>query len=62
MARMKSFITMTNDDWIPKYSNLQKSVAKWCTVLVGTTNEEEFLRDPTGNTRYLPLNCSRGHV
>jgi predicted P-loop ATPase len=56
-SRLKSFITMANDAYIPKYSNDPIKQARR-TILVGTCNPEgdkTFLRDQTGATRYYPV-------
>jgi hypothetical protein len=55
--RLKSFITMQADDYIPKFSNLSVS-RKRCTIFIGTVNPEgdgTYLKGQTGNTRYLPI-------
>ena len=55
--RLKSFITMANDEYVPKYANDPTKQARR-TILVGTLNPEgdkTFLRGQTGNTRYYPL-------
>lgn len=52
--KLKSFITMAQDTWIPKWSN-SKIVRKRRTVFIGTTNEHSYLKGQTGNTRYLPI-------
>ena len=51
---VKEYITKQVEEWVPKF--------KSCTVryqrrllLAGTTNEVEFLDDPTGNRRWLPV-------
>lgn len=54
--RLKSYITMEADDYIPKFSNRRERVQRR-TVFAGTTNESEFLKGQTGNTRYLPVQC-----
>lgn len=54
--RLKSYITMEDDYYIPKFSNRSVSVPRR-TIFVGTTNESEFLKGQTGNTRYLPIQC-----
>ena len=56
-ARLKAFITMANDEYVPKYSNDPIRSARR-TILVGTCNPEgdkTFLRDQTGATRYYPV-------
>lgn len=52
--RIKAFITMEDDRYIPKYSNFTVSHRRR-TVLVGTTNDERYFTEPTGNTRFLPV-------
>ena len=57
--RLKSFITMCNDEFIPKYANDPVKQARR-TILVGTLNPEgdkTFLRGH-GNTRYYPVAVS----
>ena len=51
-STMKSFITITTDTYRPPYG---RSVVqnKRRTILVGTTNHNNFLTDETGNKRYL---------
>jgi predicted P-loop ATPase len=55
-SRVKSFITMCNDEYVPKYANDPVKLARR-TILVGTINPEgdgSYLRDQTGSTRYYP--------
>jgi putative DNA primase/helicase len=52
--RIKSFLTMTQDDYVPKYSNTRVKYPRR-TVFVGTTNEQEYLKGLSGNTRFLPI-------
>lgn len=53
--RLKSFITLLDDAWIPKYAN-ELTTAKRRTVFVGTINPEgPYLQGQTGNTRIVPL-------
>jgi hypothetical protein len=63
-ARLKSFITMETDDYIPKFANAPVSRRRR-TVFVGTVNPEgdgAYLRGQTGNTRFLPIPVSDIHV
>ena len=56
-ARLKSFITMETDDYIPKFANGPVSRRRR-TIFVGTKNPEGdggYLGGQTGNTRFLPL-------
>lgn len=53
-TRLKAFISLREDVFIPKYSNSEVRHPRRC-IFVGTTNQHAYLRDATGNTRYLPL-------
>jgi predicted P-loop ATPase len=56
-SRVKGFITMCNDEYVPKYANDPTKLARR-TILVGTINPEgdgSYLRDQTGATRYYPV-------
>jgi putative DNA primase/helicase len=53
-TRMKAFISLREDVFIPKYSNSEVRHPRRC-IFVGTTNQHAYLRDATGNTRYLPI-------
>ena len=56
-SRVKSFVTMCNDEYVPKYANDPVKLARR-TILVGTINPEgdgSYLRDQTGATRYYPV-------
>ena len=56
-ARLKSFFTLNEDTYIPKFSNFEV-VHQRRTVFIGTVNpegENTYLRGQTGNTRYLPI-------
>lgn len=50
----KAFITRQIDVYRPPYAREYVSRPRRC-LIVGTTNDYEFLRDPTGNRRYLPF-------
>lgn len=54
---LKSFLTRTHDTWTPKYKEFATTHARSC-VIYGTTNEDAILTDPTGNRRYLPVDCA----
>jgi predicted P-loop ATPase len=57
IEHQKSFITRTEDRARLSYGYFASSVPRQF-VLIGTTNEEVFLRDATGNRRYLPVRVS----
>lgn len=52
-TRLKSFISQTEDTYVPKYAN-HAVVYPRRTVFMGTTNEETYLPG-LGNTRFLPV-------
>jgi hypothetical protein len=51
--RIKAFVTRTHEKWIPKYMEFATEFPRRL-VMVGTTNEDEFLSD-IENRRFLPL-------
>jgi len=51
MSAVKAFITTQHDMVRPPYGRAVKSFAR-PSIIVGTTNHDEFLRDPTGNRRF----------
>lgn len=51
---VKSFISATIDTYRPKYGRNIAQFPRQC-VFFGTTNSFEFLKDQTGNRRFLPL-------
>jgi predicted P-loop ATPase len=53
-TRLKAFITMREDSYVPKYSNFRQRTERRC-IFVGTTNDDTYIKDQTGGTRYLPL-------
>ncbi len=54
-ARVKSFLTLRHDQYVPKYANSAVSYPRR-TVFIGTTNDEaQYLAGQTGNTRFLPV-------
>lgn len=48
---VKAFITSATDTFRPPYGKGMVTAPRHC-VIVGTTNDEEILSDPTGNRRY----------
>ena len=53
---VKSFITNRVDSIRPKYARETEDRPRAC-VFAGTTNDMDFLSDPTGNRRFLPIQC-----
>ena len=54
MEEIKSFITRTREEWVPKFFEFLSSFDRR-VLFIGTTNQEEFLADETGNRRWLPM-------
>lgn len=52
---MKSFISRTVDHFRESYARRTNDYPRTC-IFIGTTNDNEFLYDKTGNRRYLPIN------
>ncbi|PHM53073.1 ATPase [Xenorhabdus hominickii] len=55
---IKAFVTRTPENWIPKYREFATQFPRR-TLFVGTTNEDEFLDDKTGNRRWLPVEVKK---
>lgn len=53
---VKSFVTSTVDTIRPKYARETEQRPRVC-VFAGTTNDMDFLSDPTGNRRFIPIHC-----
>ncbi len=52
----KSFITRLQDHYRAAYGRRTEKHARRC-VFFGTTNDHSYLKDPTGNRRFLPVDC-----
>lgn len=53
---VKQFITRTSDRYRAAYGRRAEDRKRRC-VFFGTSNEDEFLSDITGNRRFLPVSC-----
>lgn len=51
---MKAFITRQVDKYRRPYGEFVSELPRTC-IFIGTTNEPDYLKDTTGNRRYLPL-------
>ncbi|MDG9925450.1 MULTISPECIES: VapE domain-containing protein [unclassified Pseudomonas] len=56
--KAKSFFGASVDTFRPSYGRRNIRLPRQC-VFAGTTNQDEYLRDPTGNRRYWPVACTR---
>jgi len=54
--RMKAIITTQSDKYRPAYGRLSIDFKRRC-VFAMTTNADEYLKDETGNRRWLPVKC-----
>jgi Virulence-associated protein E/Primase C terminal 2 (PriCT-2) len=51
---VKALITKRQEDWTPKYREFN-TIYPRRLLFFGTTNQQEFLADETGNRRWLPI-------
>lgn len=51
---IKHFISKQEDTFRPAYARVPETFPRQC-VFVATTNENTFLRDPSGNRRFMPV-------
>lgn len=51
---IKHFVSKREDQFRPAYGRTVETYKRQC-VFFGTTNKDDFLRDPTGNRRFLPI-------
>lgn len=58
LTRTKSFISSRVDRYRPSFGRRAKDFPRQC-VFVGSTNESEYLADPTGNRRFWPVTVER---
>lgn len=58
---VKHFITKQEDTYRPAYHREPETFKRQC-ILIGTTNKVDFLRDPTGNRRFLPISTNKYNV
>ncbi|TAN29575.1 MAG: hypothetical protein EPN31_06205 [Castellaniella sp.] len=61
LEAIKAFVARTHEQWVPKYREFAASYARR-VVMVGTTNQDEFLADDTGNRRWLPVRVGQVDV
>lgn len=57
----KSFFSQVCDRYRPSYGRMAQNFERQC-VVIGTTNQEEYLKDYTGNRRYWPVHCTSVNI
>lgn len=55
---IKQILTMRSDNYRPSYARFNKDFPRQ-NIFTGTTNETQYLKDPTGARRYFPVLCGR---
>jgi hypothetical protein len=51
---IKAWVSRTEEEWTPKYREFNTTFQRRC-ILIGTSNRDDLLSDPTGNRRWLPV-------
>ena len=54
---IKHFISKQEDTFRPAYARTSETYKRQC-VFIGTTNNKDFLRDPSGNRRFMPVDIA----
>jgi len=55
---VKHFISKQEDTFRPAYARTSETYKRQC-VFFGTTNNKDFLRDPSGNRRFMPVDIDQ---
>lgn len=58
---IKHYISKRSDSYRPAYGRYTLDCPRQC-IFIGTTNEEEFLKDKTGNRRFWPVKVGIGEA
>lgn len=58
---IKHFVAKRDDSFRPAYGRVVETYKRQC-VFFGTTNSKDFLRDPTGNRRFMPIDVRQEYI
>jgi predicted P-loop ATPase len=58
MSAVKNFLSQTKDHYRLPYGHRSETRDRR-VIFAATTNEAEYLRDPTGNRRFWPVECTK---
>ena len=58
LESIKSFITKKHEKWTPKFKEFTTTFPRRL-IFIGTTNQDQFLADSTGNRRWLPFEVTK---
>lgn len=58
---IKHYISKREDSFRPAYGRVVETYKRQC-VFFGTTNDKDFLRDPTGNRRFMPIDVRKDFI
>lgn len=58
---IKHYIAKREDSFRPAYGRVVETFKRQC-VFFGTTNSKDFLRDPTGNRRFMPIDIDLSKI
>ncbi len=61
VAEIKAFFSAKEEKVREAYGRKSKYFKRQ-SIYMGTTNDREYLRDPTGNRRFWPIQCSTGLI
>lgn len=54
---IKHFLSKQEDSFRPAYARASETFPRQC-IFVGTTNKKDFLNDPSGNRRFMPIDVN----
>lgn len=57
IEEIKAFVSRRRESWVPKFKEFENFFWRR-NLLIGSTNDNQFLADPTGERRWLPGECS----